>query len=25
MINEYPLVPHLEKLEGLIVHETAQT
>jgi chemosensory pili system protein ChpC len=25
MINEYPLVPHLEKLEGLIVHEIAQT
>jgi chemosensory pili system protein ChpC len=24
MINEYPLVPHLEKLEELIIHETAQ-
>jgi chemosensory pili system protein ChpC len=24
MINEYPLVPYLEKLEELIIHETAQ-
>jgi len=24
MINEYPLIPNLEKLEELIVHETAQ-
>ena len=24
MINEYPLVPHLEMLEDLIIHETAQ-
>ena len=24
MINEYPLIPHLEKIEELIIHETAQ-
>jgi len=24
MINEYPLVPHLEQLEGMIVKESAQ-
>ena len=24
MINEYPLVPHLERLEGMIVKESAQ-
>lgn len=24
MINEFPLIPHLEKLEQLISHETAQ-
>ena len=24
MINEYPLVPYLDKLEELIIHETAQ-
>jgi chemosensory pili system protein ChpC len=24
MINEYPLIPHLENLEALIAHETAQ-
>jgi len=24
MINEYPLVPHLEKLEGMIVRESEQ-
>lgn len=24
MINEFPLIPHLDKVEELIVHETAQ-